>query len=169
MTTDLAAQQRAQLYIYAAAHVDPKLNHKHMEESLKEYNKGVEDQLVEDLRTGLAVFERQPPRQQLDAFITSTLQEDLPFILTEGWYEARMAGLAQPLMAEVLYYQEQGRVQVETQLAEITGGPMPMPSEPQPYFMWPRIIQCRSLVFHKLVSQFKALLRDEARKQGTNG
>ena len=163
MTTD-AVDARAKLYLYASAHVSPEDDHDDMAEALKAYVVEEEDQIKEDLRLGLASFERTKPADQLRAFVVSTLQEDMPFILTEGWYEARMAGLAQPLTAERLYMQETVKLAMATDMATVTGGVLPEPRQPKPYDFWPLILMCREAVFKRIASQFRSLLVAEARK-----
>ena len=164
--TQPAVDARAKLYLYAAANTSPEDDHDDMEEALKTYVKEEDAQIKEDLQLGLASFERAKPQAQLDAFIASTLPQDLPFILTDGWYEARISQLAQPLTAEKLYWQEITRVQMATQVAAITGGPPPPPAQPRPYWFWPQVIMCRAMVFKTLQSRFRSLIHEEERKQG---
>ena len=161
-----AVDQRAHLYLVASAHVSPEDDHDDMEEAMKVYTKEEDAQIKEDLDLGLASFERNKPAAQLRAFLISTLQEDMPFILTEGWHEAHEAGLAQPLTSERLYMQATVGLEMATQVATLTGGPLPPPRETSPYDFWPLVLRCRESVFKRLQSQFRSLLTAEARKQG---
>src|SRR3990167_4860496 len=115
--TQEAVDPRARLYLFASAHVSPEDDHDDMEEALKEYVKEEDEQIKDDLRLGLASFERAKPAAQLDAFLISALPEDLPFVLADGWYEARIMGLAPPLLAETMYYQEQATLAYDSQIA----------------------------------------------------
>ena len=156
---------RDKLFLYASAHVSPEDDHADLEEALRAYVKEEEEQIKEDLRLGLASFERAKPAAQLHAFLVSTLPQDLPLVLAPGWYEARQLGMAEPLAAETMYAQEQARIATVNAQAQMMGVPTSPPREPLPTDFWPLILKCRAMVFKQLVSQFRTLVNDEWRKQ----
>ena len=162
---------RAKAYEAAAAHVEPDDNSKDMEEALKTYQDESDEQIKRDLEEGLALFARQKPAAQWQAFSESTLTEDIPLLLDRDYLKNRLAGLtelAPQLFAEVMLpimlAEMAEQHAVASYEAQLRGEEPPLPPEMPPWAFWPQILRCRSLCFEKLSQRFRQLYSEQARK-----
>ena len=156
MTTD-----RSHLYDAAAAHVDPSRNRQHMEEAVKQVKEEQDEQIKQDLETGLLTWSKLKPREQYQAFEEETLPEDKPLVLSPHYRELRDQGLAPKLLAETIL---EGRAQLEAQYQALQEQAMMMgqPSPPAPVLpeapqFWPLILKVRPLVWERLTAEYRRL------------
>lgn len=91
---------RADFYQAAAAALDAmddgaKLNLEDMEAALEEYKRESDAAVLQELE-GWLIFQREPPRQRLAAFLAATHPDDYALVLDPEYLRKLRAGLAPP-------------------------------------------------------------------------
>jgi len=126
-----------------------------------------DEQLKEDMKTGLMTWEPLPPSQKLAGYESETLDADRHLILDLDYLAKRRAGLAPPLLAEQLLAQRtkmETAYQAAVQEQQMQGlPPPPAPELVDAPRMWVLLLQCRDWVFEHYQRDFVRLLHAEER------
>ncbi|MPZ70253.1 MAG: hypothetical protein GEU71_12105 [Actinobacteria bacterium] len=91
------AQQRVRLAV--VAHVSPDNNSDDMTQAVKDLLAEHNEQIKEDLTTGLSVFRRQDAAERRQAFAAQTLPADYALLLRDDYREQYEQGVLPPLQS----------------------------------------------------------------------